>query len=45
MSRKIQLKSSKEQKQLLIALLIGDGTITNHPDFKISHSEKQLFYI
>lgn len=45
MSRKIQLKSSKEQKQLLIALLIGDGTITNYPDFKISHSEKQLFYI
>lgn len=45
MSRKISKKISKEQKSLLIGLLLGDGTITNHPDFRILHSEKQKAYI
>lgn len=45
MSRKISKKISKEQKSLLIGLLLGDGTITNHPDFRITHSEKQKAYI
>lgn len=45
MVKKISKKLSKAQKQLLIALVIGDGTITNHPDYKIAHSSKQLFYI
>lgn len=45
MSRKISKKISKEQKSLLIGLLLGDGTITNHPDFRIVHSEKQKAYI
>lgn len=45
MSRKISKKISKEQKSLLIGLLLGDGTITNHPDFRIMHSEKQKAYI
>ena len=26
-------------------MLIGDGTITNHPDYKISHSEEQEEYL
>lgn len=26
-------------------MLIGDGTITNHPDYKIDHSEAQLEYL
>lgn len=45
MSKKISKKISKEQKSLLIGLLLGDGTITNHPDFRIMHSEKQKAYI
>ena len=45
MARKITKKLSKEQKSLLIGLLIGDGTITNHPDFRIIHSNKQRAYI
>ena len=45
MSRKISKKISKEQKSLLIGLLLGDGTITSHPDFRIIHSEKQKAYI
>lgn len=41
MAKKITKKLTNEQKSLLIGLLIGDGTITNHPDFKISHSINQ----
>ena len=36
---------SKEQKQLLIALLIGDGTISNNNVFKLSHSSQQLEFL
>lgn len=41
MARKISKKLNKSQKSLLLGLLIGDGTITNHPDFKITHSGSQ----
>lgn len=45
MARKISKKLNKSQKRLLLGLLIGDGTITNHPDFKMDHSEKQREYL
>lgn len=41
MAKKISKKLNKSQKRLLLGLLIGDGTITNHPDFKITHSGPQ----
>lgn len=41
MARKITKKLNKSQKRLLLGLLIGDGTITNHPDFKMDHSGDQ----
>lgn len=41
MARKISKKLNKSQKRLLLGLLIGDGTITNHPDFKMDHSGDQ----
>jgi len=45
MARKIQRKTSKEVKSLLIAMLIGDGTISNNYVFKLSHSSEQLEYL
>ncbi len=45
MARKIKRKLTKEQKSLLISMLIGDGTITNHPDYKLSHSESQREFL
>lgn len=45
MARKISKKLSKSQKKLLLGLLIGDGTITNHPDFKMDHSGDQEEYL
>lgn len=45
MARKIKQKSSKEVKSLLIAMLIGDGTISNNYVFKLSHSEAQREYL
>lgn len=36
---------SKEQKQLLIALLIGDGTISKNNVFKLSHAPQQLEFL
>lgn len=44
-NRKIQKSLSKEQKQLLIALLIGDGTISSNYVFKLSHSKEQEPYL
>lgn len=38
-------KLSKEQKSLLIALLIGDGTISSNYVFKLSHSILQKQYL
>ena len=37
--RKIAKKLNLEQKKLLIALLIGDGTISSNYVFKLSHGE------
>lgn len=45
MSRKIKKKLSKEQKSLLIGLLIGDGTISSNFVFKLSHSMEQKEYL
>ena len=45
MARKISKKLNKSQKSLLLGLLIGDGTITNHPDFKMDHSKDQEEYL
>lgn len=42
---KIQRKLSKNQKTLLIGLLIGDGTICSNYVFKLSHSNEQLEYL
>lgn len=39
MKRKIVKKLSKEQKSLLIALLIGDGTISSNYVFNIQQKE------
>lgn len=43
--KKIVKKLSKEQKALLIALFIGDGTISNNNVFKLSHSIEQKEYL
>lgn len=45
MARKIKSKISKEQKSLLIGLLIGGGTISNNYVFKLSHSILQKEYL
>ena len=45
MKRKIVKKLNKEQKSLLIALLLGDGTISNNYVFKLSHSEEQKEFL
>lgn len=45
MARKIQKSLSKAQKRLLIALLIGDGTISSNYVFKLSHSIDQREYL
>lgn len=45
MVRKIRKKLSKEQKSLLIAMLLGDGTISSNFVFKLSHSEHQREYL
>lgn len=38
-------KFNKKSRNLLIALLLGDGTISNNYVFKIAHSEKQKEYL
>lgn len=43
--RKIVKKLNLEQKKLLVALLIGDGTISNNFVFKLSHSTHQVDYL
>lgn len=45
MAKKISRKLNKSQKSLLLGLLIGDGTITNHPDFKMDHSGDQREFL
>ena len=44
MKRKF-IRLSKKQKSLLIALLIGDGTISSNYVFKLSHSTLQREYL
>lgn len=39
------IRLNREQKSLLIALLIGDGTISNNYVFKLSHCVAQREYL
>lgn len=45
MTKRKFIRLSKEQKSLLIALLIGDGTISSNYIFKLSHSTLQREYL
>lgn len=41
----MKTKITKESRNLLIALLLGDGTISNNNVFKLSHCEQQTDYL
>ena len=41
----MKTKITKESRNLLIALLIGDGTICNNNVFKLAHAEQQKDYL
>lgn len=41
----MKTKFNKASRNLLIALLIGDGTISNNYSFKLSHSKEQEEYL
>lgn len=41
----MKTKINKDSRNILIAMLLGDGTICSNNVFKISHSEKQLDYL
>lgn len=41
----MKTKITKESRNLLIALLLGDGTISNNNVFKIAHCEQQKDYL
>lgn len=41
----MKTKINKESRNLLIAMLLGDGTISNNYVFKLSHGYKQLEYL
>ena len=41
----MKTKFNKESRNLLIALLLGDGTISNNFVFKIAHCDKQKDYL
>ena len=41
----MKTKFNKESRNLLIGLLIGDGTISNNNVFKIAHCEAQKDYL
>lgn len=41
----MKTKFNKDSRNLLIAMLLGDGTISNNYSFKIAHSEKQKEYL
>lgn len=45
MTKRKFIRLSKEQKSLLVALLIGDGTISSNYIFKLSHSTLQREYL
>ena len=41
----MKTKFTKESRNLLIGMLLGDGTISNNNVYKILHCEKQLEYL
>lgn len=41
----MKTKVTKESRNLLIAMLLGDGTISNNYVYKLSHAESQLDYL
>lgn len=41
----MKTKITKESRNLLIGLLLGDGTISNNNVFKLAHCEQQLDYL
>lgn len=41
----MKTKITKESRNLLIALLLGDGTICNNNVFKLAHAQKQKDYL
>lgn len=41
----MKTKITKDARNLMIALLLGDGTISSNYSFKLSHSEKQKEYL
>lgn len=41
----MKTKTTKESRNLLIGLLIGDGTISNNNVFKLAHSKEQKDYL
>ena len=41
----MKTKFNKESRNLLIAMLLGDGTISNNYVFKIAHAESQKDYL
>lgn len=41
----MKTKTTKESRNLLIALLLGDGTISNNNVFKLSHCKEQRDYL
>ena len=41
----MKTKLTKESRNLLIGMLLGDGTISNNNVYKICHCEKQLEYL
>ena len=45
MLRKITKKLDQQSKSLLIALLIGDGTISSNYVFKLCHTSEQIEYL
>ena len=45
MKRKIIKKLDKDQKSLLISMLLGDGTISSNYVFKLSHSVDQREFL
>ena len=41
----MKTKITKESRNLLIAMLLGDGTISNNYVYKLAHAESQLDYL
>ena len=41
----MKTKFTKESRNLLIAMLLGDGTISNNYVYKLAHAESQKDYL